>query len=165
MAVGGAPTTLRSTTRPTSSLAFRSTPASALPCPAGRSGPWSRRTGAPEASATGRDRTSVRAGPWDVGTRGVRAVTNSRQGFTRTAGQRPSNSRSLNNASGRIRLWYRRPPQQQASTPRELEGSFHSAAECRVVKLDLAELVAFRGVEDNPNRDAVSWVDPFEERL
>jgi hypothetical protein len=27
----------------------------ALPCPAGRSGPWSRRTGAPEASATGRD--------------------------------------------------------------------------------------------------------------
>ena len=27
--------------------------ASALPCPAGRSGPWSRRTGAPEASATG----------------------------------------------------------------------------------------------------------------
>ena len=29
---------------------------SALPCPAGRSGPWSRRTGAPMASATGRDR-------------------------------------------------------------------------------------------------------------
>src|SRR5215203_4237117 len=28
--------------------------ASALPCPAGRSGPWSRRTGAPEASATRR---------------------------------------------------------------------------------------------------------------
>jgi hypothetical protein len=48
---------------------------------------------------------------------------------------------------------------------RELEGSFHSAAECRVVKLDLGELVAFRGVEDNPNGDAVTWVDPFEERL
>jgi hypothetical protein len=32
--------------------------ASALPCPAGRSGPWSRRTGAPEASATRRDRTN-----------------------------------------------------------------------------------------------------------
>jgi hypothetical protein len=29
---------------------------SALPCPAGQSGPWSRRTGAPEASATRRDR-------------------------------------------------------------------------------------------------------------
>jgi hypothetical protein len=29
---------------------------SALPYPAGRSGPWSRRTGAPMASATGRDR-------------------------------------------------------------------------------------------------------------
>jgi hypothetical protein len=39
-----------------------------LPCPAGRSGPWSRRTGAPEASATrdrhppsSRARTSVTA--------------------------------------------------------------------------------------------------------
>jgi hypothetical protein len=34
----------------------RSRLASALPCPTGRSGPWSRRTGAPEASATRRDR-------------------------------------------------------------------------------------------------------------
>jgi hypothetical protein len=39
------------------SLLVPSTPASALPYPAGRSGPWSRRTGAPKASATGRDRT------------------------------------------------------------------------------------------------------------
>jgi hypothetical protein len=29
---------------------------SALPCPAGRSGPWPPRTGAPKASATRRDR-------------------------------------------------------------------------------------------------------------
>src|SRR5215204_7832104 len=48
------PGTLRSTTRPTSNRRFRSRPASALPCPAGRSGPWSRRTGAREASATRR---------------------------------------------------------------------------------------------------------------
>jgi hypothetical protein len=31
--------------------------ASTLPCPAGRSGPWSRRTGAPKTSATRRDRS------------------------------------------------------------------------------------------------------------
>jgi hypothetical protein len=39
----------------------------ALPCPAGPIDPWSRRTGAPEASATGRDRSQLRSGwPWSV---------------------------------------------------------------------------------------------------
>jgi hypothetical protein len=33
---------------------------SALPCPAGPSGPWPRRTGAPQASATGQSWTSCR---------------------------------------------------------------------------------------------------------
>jgi len=52
---------------------------SALPCPAGRSGPWSRRTGAPQASATGRDRTLgpcwVRAAPGPKGLGESPAVT------------------------------------------------------------------------------------------
>jgi uncharacterized Zn-binding protein involved in type VI secretion len=52
---------------------------SALPCPAGRSGPWPPRTGAPQASATERDRTLgscwVRAAPGPKGLRGSPAVT------------------------------------------------------------------------------------------
>jgi hypothetical protein len=46
-------------------------PCLALPCRAGRSGPWSRRTGAPEASATGRDRTPTGAA---LGPRATRAT-------------------------------------------------------------------------------------------
>jgi hypothetical protein len=48
-----------------SALSHGSMPASSLPCPAGPIGPWSRRTGAPGASATVRDRTPRSArGPW-----------------------------------------------------------------------------------------------------
>jgi hypothetical protein len=83
-------------------------PASALPCPAGRSGPWSRRTGAPMASATGRDRTPRSAlGPCRNGPLSASAVTNGRERFGETAGRRPSSSGSCDDAGGRFGLWSR----------------------------------------------------------
>jgi hypothetical protein len=71
--------------------------ASALPCPADRSGPWSRRTGAPQASAAGRDRTPRSAlGPWRTGTTGARMVTSGHQ-------RSPAAKRNRRSASLQVR--------------------------------------------------------------
>jgi hypothetical protein len=82
-------------------------------------GPWSRRTGAPEGvrDQTRPDPRSAR-GPWRTGTRGARAVTNGHQRPREPAGRPACSSGSSHDASGRIRLWSRRPgagPQTQES--------------------------------------------------
>jgi hypothetical protein len=138
---------------------------SALPCPAGRSvpgrgGPERRRRPRPDGTAP-----SVR--PGSVAHRDHRGTS----GHLRA----PTAKRNHRSASLQVRQLAQRGQADQIVVPkavaatsvhtRESEGSFHSAAECRVVKLDLGQLLAFRGVEHNPNRDAVAWVDPFEERL
>ena len=138
---------------------------SALPCPAGRSvpgrgGPERRRRPRPDGTGP-----SVRTG--SVARRGPQGHERSP---TVTKGEENPQVGGL-----QLRQLERRQRADQIVVPkavaatsvhtRESEGSFHSTAECRVVKLDLGQLLAFRGVEHNPNRDAVSWVDPFEERL
>jgi hypothetical protein len=63
-------------------------------------GPWSRRTGAPEASATGRDRTPRSVlGPWRTGITGARAVTSGHQRLRGITGRPASSSSSRRNAS------------------------------------------------------------------
>ena len=67
-------------------------------------GLWSQRTGAPEASATRRDRTPRSVlGPWRTGTIGARAVTNGHQGSRRTAGRPGSSSRPAASSFWRLR--------------------------------------------------------------
>jgi hypothetical protein len=69
-------------------------------------GPWPRRTEAPQASATGRDRTPRSVlGPWRTGTTGARVVANGHDGKGATAGRLAFGSGSSRDASGRIRLW------------------------------------------------------------
>jgi hypothetical protein len=77
-------------------------------------------------------------GPCRNGRARAAAVTNGRQRFGRTAGHRPSSSGSWDAACNRFRLWSRTSYQQGAAAC-ELEGSVHSAAECRVVVLTSVE--------------------------
>ena len=83
-------------------------PASALPCPAGRSIPsrgGPERHSRPRPDGTG---ASVRAGSVAHRDQRARAVTNGQQWRRGTAGQRAFNARSLDNTNGRISLWSRR---------------------------------------------------------
>jgi len=71
----------RSTTRPTSSLLFRTTPSSALPCPAGRSvpgrgGPERRRRPRPDGTGEPLLRAWSTFGPHCIGIERFPAVTN-----------------------------------------------------------------------------------------
>jgi hypothetical protein len=79
-------------------------------------GPWSRRTGAPQASATRRDRPPRSVlGPWRTGTTGARAVSNGHQRARGTPGQLDSGSGSSHDVSERIRLWSPRSSGAQAT--------------------------------------------------
>jgi hypothetical protein len=96
----------------------RGAPGDDRPCrarPADR--PWSRSTGAPEASATKRDRTLglhwVRGPP----TTEARAVTNGHHRRREVAGRPASSSGSSHDASGRIGLWSRRSRGWKSATP------------------------------------------------
>jgi hypothetical protein len=97
--------------------------ASALPCPAGRSGPWSRRTGAPKASATRRDRNTQWSvlGPYDAGNPGFSAGTSGHDRSDEPAGRRTFTTTIC--AAGGVRRRVRTPLPNRCRGPRTVGDS------------------------------------------
>jgi hypothetical protein len=127
--------------------------ASALPCPADRSGPWSRRTGArrrPRPDGTGPlGPRWVRGAPGPQGHGWSPAVTSGHQRRSGTAGRPAFKSGSSRKASSRIRLWSRRSGFESPRSPAAVLGAR---------QLDAAE-VAVRVAESSRAQPA-PWTRP-----